>query len=138
MNLEKWIKYFLEDVDNEDMIELFNIKVVFVFLEERRKLREGEMKVEVVNIDNILCLKGIFIFKKLVKNENKKGKSLVFLKISNQLLNFKEDDISVGVGEEEDNKMEEKIEKVREEKVIFKFFKKFKRSIRSRDIDDDD
>lgn len=112
MNFKKWIKYFLEDVDNEDMIELFNIKEVFVFLEERRKLREGEMKVEVVNIDNILCLKGIFIFKKLVKNENKKGKSLVFLKISNQLLNFKDDDISVGVGEEEDNKMEEKIEKV--------------------------
>lgn len=59
-------------------------------------------------------------------------------KISNQLLNSKEDDISAGVGEEEDNKMEEKTEKVQEEKVTFKSLKKSKRSIRSRDTDDDD
>lgn len=59
-------------------------------------------------------------------------------KIGNQLLNSKEDDISAGVGEEEDNKMEEKTEKVQEEKVTFKSLKKSKRSIRSRDTDDDD
>lgn len=138
MNPKKWTKYSLEDVDNEDMTESSNTKAAFAFLEERRKLREGEMKVEAVNTDNTSCSKGIFTFKKPVKNENKKGKSSVSSKISNQLLNSKEDDISAGVGEEEDNKMEEMTEKVQEEKVTFKSLKKSKRSIRSRDTDDDD
>lgn len=138
MNPEKWTKYSLEDVDNEDMTESSNTKAAFAFLEERRKLREGEMKVEAVNTDNTSCSKGIFTFKKPVKNENKKGKSSVSSKISNQLLNSKDDEISAGVGEEEDNKMEEKTEKVQEEKVTFKSLKKSKRSIRSRDTDDDD
>ncbi|KAK3102759.1 hypothetical protein FSP39_013716 [Pinctada imbricata] len=61
---EKYTKYSLEDVSSEDMSNASNTKAALAFLEERRKLREGEMKEDVVDTSANACSKGMFVFAK--------------------------------------------------------------------------
>ena len=129
-NPGKWTKYSLEDVGNEDMSESSNTRAAFAFLEERRKLREGEMKIEAVNTDDTSCSKGIFTFKKPVKNDCKTEKKLMSSKVGIQLPDSKEE-------EQEENVMSEEMTEKVPEKVSFKSLKKSKRSIRSRETEDD-
>ena len=63
---EKYTKYSLEDVD--EMSSASNSQAAFAFLEERRKLREGEMKAEAVDTAATACSRGMFVFKKKSKN----------------------------------------------------------------------
>jgi hypothetical protein len=131
VNPEKWTKYSLEDVG--EMSESSNTRAAFAFLEERRKLREGEMKAEAVNTEDTSCSRGVFTFRKPVKrdarkdNANVSSKSVVKLSDSN-------DDCK---GEQESSEMTENSEKTENEKVTFKSVKKSKRNIRSRDHADD-
>ncbi|XP_062621217.1 U5 small nuclear ribonucleoprotein TSSC4-like [Saccostrea cucullata] len=137
---EKWTKYSLEDVGNEDMSESSNTRAAFAFLEERRKLREGEMKAEAVNTEDTSCSKGIFMFKKPVKNESKKDTSKVSSKVSLQQTNSNDDEEDITLSYEKESvevSGAADVEKVEVEKVTFKSHKKSKRSIRSRDTDDD-
>ncbi|XP_061188234.1 uncharacterized protein LOC133196308 [Saccostrea echinata] len=136
---EKWTKYSLEDVGNEDMSESSNTRAAFAFLEERRKLREGEMKAEAVNTEDTSCSKGIFTFKKPVKNESKKDTCKVSSKDTLQPSNSNDDENITLSYEKESVEASSpgEIEKVEVEKVTFKSHKKSKRSIRIRDTDDD-
>ncbi|XP_048731272.2 uncharacterized protein LOC125648330 [Ostrea edulis] len=133
VNPEKWTRYSLEDVGNEDMSESSNTRAAFAFLEERRKLREGEMKVEAVNTEDTSCSRGVFTFRKPVKRDIKKDNTKMSSNSVVQLSDSNDD----CKDEQESADLVGNPEKIENEKVTFKSVKKSKRSIRSRDHADD-
>ena len=65
---ERWTEYSLEDVDVSDST---NKQAAFAFLQERRAMKDSEMKEESADLDSIACSKGAITFKKPVKKSNK-------------------------------------------------------------------
>lgn len=65
---ERWTEYSLEDVDISDSS---NKQAAFDFLQERRAMRDSEMKEDSVDLDNSACSKGLITFKKPVKKSTK-------------------------------------------------------------------
>ena len=65
---ERWTEYSLEDVDVSDST---NKQAAFAFLQERRALRDSEMKEESADLDSNACSRGAITFKKPVKKSIK-------------------------------------------------------------------
>ena len=65
---ERWTEYSLEDVDVSDSA---NKQAAFDFLQERRALKDMEMKEDSVDLDQNACSKGLITFKKPVKKSQK-------------------------------------------------------------------
>ena len=65
---DRWTEYSLEDVDISDSS---NKQAAFNFLEERRALRDSDMKESSVDLDSNACSKGLITFKKPVKKTQK-------------------------------------------------------------------
>ena len=65
---DRWTEYSLEDVDISDSS---NKQAAFSFLEERRALRDSDMKESSVELDSNACSKGLITFKKPVKKSQK-------------------------------------------------------------------
>ena len=65
---DRWTEYSLEDVDISDSS---NKQAAFNFLEERRALRDSDMKESSVDLDSNACSKGLIAFKKPVKKSQK-------------------------------------------------------------------
>lgn len=65
---ERWTEYSLEDVDVSDAA---NRQAAFDFLQERRAVRDSEMKEESVDLDSNACSKGLITFKKPMKKKQK-------------------------------------------------------------------
>lgn len=65
---ERWTEYSLEDVDVSDAA---NRQAAFDFLQERRAVRDSEMKEESVDLDSNACSKGLIMFKKPMKKTQK-------------------------------------------------------------------
>ncbi|XP_045175378.2 protein TSSC4-like isoform X2 [Mercenaria mercenaria] len=61
---ERWTEYSLEDVDTSDTA---NKRAALDFLHERRKMREDELKEEVMDLETTACSKGLFTFKRPTK-----------------------------------------------------------------------
>lgn len=79
---EKWKKYTLSDVSDDQLSQASNSKAAFAFLEERRKIREQEEEEEKMteaDVKNFACSKGLFSFKPqgttLLKKSKLKEKS---------------------------------------------------------------
>ena len=65
---DRWTEYSLEDVDISDSSSK---QAAFNFLEERRALRDSDMKESSVDLDSNACSKGLITFKKPVKKTQK-------------------------------------------------------------------
>ena len=65
---ERWTEYSLEDVDISDSS---NKQAAFDFLQERRAMKDSEMKEESTDLESIACSKGLITFKKPVKKSQK-------------------------------------------------------------------
>ena len=137
----KWKKYSLEDVD--EVNDTSNRQAAYAFLEERRKLREGEITETKADVQSNACSKGQFTFTKRSKdtkqleNDNNGSKTdSSKIKIDKKLdLIESETDITKGdnyncsTGTSEENPVTV---------PVFKFRKSGKRNIRSRDTNSDE
>ncbi|KAK3594377.1 hypothetical protein CHS0354_032886 [Potamilus streckersoni] len=64
---DKWTRYSLEDVTDEDMSSSANKKAALAFLAERRAIQEAENAREKVDVDSNACSRGAFTFKRVKK-----------------------------------------------------------------------
>ncbi|XP_041366430.1 protein TSSC4-like [Gigantopelta aegis] len=137
---ERWKEYSLEDVSTDDMSDKSNTQTAFAFLEDRRRLREAESDPESVqpaNIEESACSKGVVTFTRKSKDKTEpsvevKTPSEVVAKVQHSFEDVDENDvvasgISVNPVAESETKT-----------VSFKSRKSNKRSIRSRNLNDDD
>lgn len=121
---KSWKKYSLEDIDVLD--ESKNRQAAYAFLEERRKIREGEAEENKVDLQSTACSKGQFTFSKR-KSERMTEKSDTRDK-TNEKLRQKFDLDDCEVEDKEDNYHDSETIK-----TAFKCRKFGKRNIRSRE-----
>ena len=95
---ERWTEYSLEDVDVSDST---NKLAAFAFLQERRAMKDSEMKEESADLDSIACSKGAITFKKPVKKSNKSESETVGSE-SNQKI-VQRNDLLEGNGDNDNN-----------------------------------
>jgi hypothetical protein len=67
---QNWKYYNLEDVDRSEMSERSNTQAALAFLDERRKLREEQQEEEKFDAGSAACSKGLFSFAKRSKGSS--------------------------------------------------------------------
>ncbi|XP_033742574.1 uncharacterized protein LOC117329007 [Pecten maximus] len=131
LNPNKWKKYTLEDVSNEDMSQAANTQAAFAFLEERRKLREaadGKEEEVKADVEGGACSQGAIVFKRPTKKGGNKQDS-----VSTKIKSDKNCDNFDGDDDLEDESL------IIKPSVTFKSKKnKSQRNLRKKETEDDD
>ncbi|KAL3843209.1 hypothetical protein ACJMK2_021154 [Sinanodonta woodiana] len=134
VNPDRWTRYSLEDVKDEDMSSSANKKAALAFLMERRAIREAENASEKVDVESNACSRGAFTFKKAKKTSTRSSE-----KNEKDSLNESAEESGCSLELDDTNEIDSKDSSDVESKMLFKSRKpSHGKSIRSRRVDEDD